>query len=196
VAEQLPREPEALGLHALLLLTDARRAARTDAAGDLVLLADQDRARWDHQAIARGLGVLTRTLRGGAIGRFGLQAAIAAEHARAATAAATDWAAIVRWYDALRAIDDSPVVALNRAVAVAMARGPADGLALVEELAGDERLAQYHLLHATRADLLRRLDRHAEAAPAYRRAFALTRNPAERRFLERRLAETTAGDEG
>ena len=195
VAEQLPAEPEALGLYALLLLTDARRATRTDAAGDLVLLADQDRARWDQQAIARGLRVLTRALRSAALGRFGLQAAIAAEHDRAPTAAATDWAAIVHWYDLLCALDDSPVVALNRAVAVAMARGAAAGLALVEELAADERLAQYHLLHATRADLLRRLDRHAEAAPAYRRALALTRNPAERRFLAGRLAESSRATE-
>jgi RNA polymerase sigma-70 factor (ECF subfamily) len=189
LAELMPDEPEVLGLQALLLLTDARRDTRIDDGGELVLLADQDRSRWDRGAILHGLSVLTRALRAGAPGPYVLQAAIAAEHARASSAAETDWAAIVAWYDALCRVTDSPVVALNRAVAIGIARGPADGLALVESLASDERLARYHPLHVARADCLRRLDRRAEAATAYRHALALTRNRAERRFLERRVAE-------
>ncbi|HTW84576.1 MAG TPA: sigma-70 family RNA polymerase sigma factor [Candidatus Sulfotelmatobacter sp.] len=187
LAQLMPSEPEVLGLQALLLLTDARRGARVDAAGEVVLLDDQDRARWDRGAILHGLAVLTRALRAGAPGPYQLQAAIAAEHARAPSAADTDWRAIVTWYDMLRAQSDSPVVALNRAVAIGMARGPADGLALLDELAADERLAQYHLLHASRAAFLTRLDREREARAAYERALAFARSPADRRFLEQRL---------
>lgn len=188
LAKLLPDEPEVLGLHALLLLTDARREARTDADGDLVLLDAQDRTRWDRGAILHGLSVLTRALRADALGPYQLQAAIAAEHARAASIEETDWAAIVGWYDRLLAYDDSPVVALNRAVAVGMARGPGDGLAVIDALAQDERLAQYHLLHASRAGLLRRLGRHAEAHAAYERARRFARHAGDRRFLEERLA--------
>jgi RNA polymerase sigma-70 factor (ECF subfamily) len=183
----MPDEPEALGLLALMRLHDSRRATRVDAAGALVLLEDQDRERWDAEAIAEGLGLLERALALGGRGRYALQAAIAAEHARAATARDTDWERIAAIYDALARLDRGPVVALNRAVAVAMARGPEAGLALVDELAGD--LDGYHLFHATRADLLRRLGRAPGAAQAYERAVALAGNPVERDYLAGRLAE-------
>jgi RNA polymerase sigma-70 factor (ECF subfamily) len=183
----MPDEPEALALLALMLLHDSRRAARVDAAGGLVLLADQDRAAWDAAAIAEGLRSVERALALGGRGRYAVQAVIAAEHARAARAEDTDWEAIANAYAMLVALDDSPVVALNRAVAVAMARGPEAGLALADEQAA--ALDSFHLLHATRADLLRRLGRGDEAADAYRRALALAGNPVERAFLERRLAE-------
>jgi RNA polymerase sigma-70 factor, ECF subfamily len=183
----MPDEPEATALLALMLLHDSRRAARTDERGELVLLADQDRAAWDAEAIAEGLALTTRALEQGGRGRYTVQAMIAAEHVREED---TDWAAVADAYALLVALDDSPVVALNRAVAVAMARGPEAGLALADEQA--EALDRYHLLHSTRAELLRRLGREDEAAEAYRRALELAGNPVERSYLERRLAEVAS----
>ncbi len=189
----MPDEPEALALLALMRLHDSRRAARVGPDGRLVLLADQDRSAWDREAIAEGLALTERALALGDRGRYALQAVIAAEHARAATAADTDWAAIAAAYERLARIDPSPVIALNRAVAVAMASGPAAGLALADEQAA--ALDAYHLLHATRADLLRRLGRDDEARAAYERALSLAAVPVERSFLRERLAELerTAG---
>jgi RNA polymerase sigma-70 factor (ECF subfamily) len=183
----LPDESEVGGLLALMVLHHARRAARVATDGSLVLLEDQDRARWDHDAIDEGLHVLDRALALRAPGPYQLQAAIAALHARAPRPEDTDWPQIAALYGALLTHDASPVIALNRAVAVAMADGPAAGLPLVDALA--EPLDGYHLFHATRADLLRRLDRPDEARAAYVRALQLVSNPAERRFLERRLDE-------
>jgi RNA polymerase sigma-70 factor (ECF subfamily) len=193
LAALLPREPEALGLRALLVLHDSRRLARLAGDGSIVLLADQDRARWDRSEISEGLALLERALEAsdGAPGRYTLQAAIAAEHARAPRAADTRWGRIVGWYDALAALDDSPVVALNRAVAVAMASGPERGLAEMDALGS--ALGAYHLFHAARADLLRRLGRDAEAADAYRAALGAVGSDPERRFLEGRLAEVSPG---
>jgi RNA polymerase sigma-70 factor (ECF subfamily) len=188
LAELLP-EPEVLGLLALLLLTDARRAARTSAEGDPVLLADQDRSLWDRARIAEGVALLERAVDSGEIGPYGLQAAIAAAHAQARSAEATDWDRIVKLYDLLARADPSPVVELNRAVAVAMRDGPAAGLALVDAVLGRGQLGTYHLAHAARADLLRRLGRTAEARAAYRRALELARQAPQRRFIERRLDE-------
>ncbi len=185
----MPDEPEAGGLLALMLLHDARRATRLDAGGDLVLLADQDRTRWDAEEIAEGVALLDRVLLRGEPGRYQVQAAIAACHATASDAADTDWPQIAVLYGRLVRLVPSPVVELNRAVAVGMADGPLAGLALVEELAAAGALAGYHLLPATRADLLRRLGRTAEAADAYRAALDLAANEAERRYLGRRLAE-------
>jgi RNA polymerase sigma-70 factor (ECF subfamily) len=187
LAELLP-EPEVLGLLALLLLQDSRRAARASADGELILLADQDRARWDRARIAEGTALLRRATSSGEIGPYGLQAAIAAAHAEAATAEATDWNRIVGLYDLLARADPSPVVELNRAVAVAMRDGPAAGLALIDPLLAGQ-LDSYHLAHAARADLLRRLGRPADARAAYQRALDLARQQPERRFLERRLRE-------
>ncbi|MPZ83274.1 MAG: RNA polymerase subunit sigma-24 [Actinophytocola sp.] len=184
IASLMPDEPEALGLVALMLLHDSRAAARYTPAGDVVLLADQDRSRWDGAEVAEGIVVLGQALRYGTPGPYQLQAAIAAVHAQAGSAADTDWPRIVALYAELRTVAPTPVVALNHAVAVAMADGPAAGLALVEQIEGIDR---YHLLHATRADLLRRLDRVEEAAAAYRRAHELATNPADRRFLAGRL---------
>ncbi|MEU0511779.1 sigma-70 family RNA polymerase sigma factor [Amycolatopsis sp. NPDC006125] len=186
VAALMPDEPEALGLVALLLLHDSRAAARHSPAGEVVLLADQDRGRWDRAAIAEGVGVLDRALRLGAPGPYQLQAAIAALHAQAPSAEDTDWPRIAALYAELLRITPSPVVALNHAVAVAMTDGPAAGLALLDRIDGLDR---YHLHHAARADLLRRLGRPAEAAAAYRRAHELAANPADRAFLAARLAE-------
>ena len=186
----MPDEPEARGLLALLLLTDARRAARTDDRGDIVLLEDQDRSRWDGAAITEGLALLASAL---TPGPYVLQALIAREHAIAGEAAATDWRRIAQLYAALAAMTGSAVVHLNRAVAVAMADGPAAGLEVVDELVATGALARYHYLHATRADLLRRLDRRTEAQDAYRDALALVDNEPERQFLVRRLAEVGAG---
>ncbi|MEA2280532.1 MAG: polymerase sigma-70 factor, subfamily [Solirubrobacteraceae bacterium] len=180
----MPDEPEAVGLLALMLLHDARRETRVDAGGELVLLADQDRARWDRTAIGEGLALVAGS---NTAGPYALQALIAAEHARAAIAEQTDWERICGLYALLEGITPTPVVALNRAAAVAMARGPTAGLELVDALA--EPLAGYHLWHAARADLLRRLERRAEAAAAYARARELAGNPVERAFLERRIAE-------
>ncbi|HZP30665.1 MAG TPA: RNA polymerase sigma factor [Acidimicrobiia bacterium] len=191
LTELMPDEPEALGLLALMLLHDARRGARVDAGGDLVPLEDQDRTRWDHQTIAEAVTVLDAALRRSRPGPYQVQAAIAACHATAATAADTDWSEIAALYGELARMNPSPVVELNRAVAVAMAVGPAAGLALVDALDASGRLAGYHLLPATRADLLRRLGRRAEAAEAYRGALELAGGDAERRYLTRRLRETT-----
>jgi RNA polymerase sigma-70 factor, ECF subfamily len=189
LAALMPDEPEVLGLLALLLLHHARRDARVGAGGELVLLGDQDRSRWDQAMIVEGVGVLDRAVRLGRLGPDRVQAAIATLHATAASPEATDWGRILALYDALRRMSPSPVVELNRAVAIAMAHGPEQGLALVAELAAGGALDGYHLFHATRADLLRRLGRDAEAAAAYRQALELTGNPAERAFLTRRLAE-------
>jgi RNA polymerase sigma-70 factor (ECF subfamily) len=191
LAGLMPDEPEALGLLALMLLHDARRAARVDAAGDLVTLEDQDRARWERAEIDEGAGVLDAALRRGRPGSYQLQAAIAACHATAPDAAATDWAEIALLYWQLGEIMPSPVVELNRAVAVAMSQGPAAGLELVAAIEDSGALAGYYLLPATRADLLRRLGRRAEAAASYRAARDLAATDAERRYLDRRLAETT-----
>jgi RNA polymerase sigma-70 factor (ECF subfamily) len=187
----MPDEREVRGLLALLLLTDARRATRADADGRLLLLADQDRSRWDHAAIAEGKELVPGALRGGQPGRFALQAAIAALHAEAPDYGQTDWPQIVQLYDALLAVWPSPVVALNRAAAQAMAQGPAAGLAEIEQLERDGRLADYRYLPAAKADLLRRLGRQDEAAQAYRSALALTENAAEREFLARRIGEVS-----
>lgn len=180
--------PEATALLALMLLHDSRRDARLDDAGDLVILEEQDRSRWDQQQIAEALPLVEQAFRGGA-GPFALQAAIAAVHCRAARPEDTDWSQIVRLYDSLERLQPSPVVSLNRAVAVAMAEGPQRALALIDALAAAGDLEDYHLLYAARADLLRRLGSKAEAAKYYTRALALVTNERERRFLERRLRE-------
>jgi RNA polymerase sigma-70 factor, ECF subfamily len=185
----MPDEREVRGLLALLLITDARRATRADAEGRLLLLAEQDRSRWDRGAIAEGMALVPGALRGGRPGRFALQAAIAALHAEAPSYEDTDWPQIVQLYEALLTVWRSPVVALNCAVAVAMADGPAAGLAQIEELERDGRLAGYRYLPAAKADLLRRLGRGEEAAREYRAALALTANTAEREFLAGRIAE-------
>ena len=189
LAHLMPDEPEVLGLHALMLLQDSRRAARFDAAGDIVTLEEQDRSRWGHERIREGIGVLTAATRRGRSGPYQLQAAIASAHATAPTAADTDWARIARLYDDLAALAPSPVVELNRAVAIGMSQGPEAGLARVEALR--DRLPGYHLLPATRADLLRRLGRRREALDAYREALAQAPSDADRRFLDRRIAENS-----
>lgn len=186
--ELLP-EPEALGLLALMLLHESRRAARTSPTGDLVLLVDQDRSLWNRDQIAEGMGFLERALSSGQVGAYTLQAAIAAVHARASDPAATDWGRIVALYDALAQVEPSPVVELNRAVAIAMRNGPSAGLDLIDAILARNDLADYHLAHAARADLCRKLGRTAEARDAYQRALTLTRLEPERRFLERRLNE-------
>ena len=180
--------PEATALLALMLLHDSRREARRDGAGDLVLLEDQDRSRWDRALIAEALPLVEEALRGGP-GPFALQAAIAALHCQAARAEDTDWPQIVRLYEVLERLQPSPVVSLNRAAAVAMVDGARAGLALIDALAAAGDLGRYHLLHAARADLLRRLGFWKEAAAGYEAALALVTNEAERRFLERRLGE-------
>jgi RNA polymerase sigma-70 factor (ECF subfamily) len=177
---------EATALLALMLLHDSRRDARLDEAGDLVLLEEQDRSRWNQEQIDEALPLVEEAVRGGA-GPFALQAAIASLHCQAERAEDTDWSQIVQLYDVLERLDPSPIVSLNRAVAVAMVDGPQSALALIDALAGD--LDGYHLLHAARADLLRRIGSSAEAAKSYRRALALVTNESERRFLERRLRE-------
>ena len=183
---------EATALLALMLLHDARREARVDDAGDLVVLEEQDRSRWDKQQIAEALPLVEEAFRGRP-GPFALQAAIAAVHCQAARAQDTDWPQIVRLYDLLERMQPSPIVSLNRAVAVAMVDGPPPALALIDQLADDDDLANYHLLHAARADLLRRLGSSVEAAKSYQRALALVTNDSERRFLERRLREVQSG---
>jgi RNA polymerase sigma-70 factor (ECF subfamily) len=182
-------EPEALGLLALMLLHESRRPARTSPAGELVLLADQDRSLWDRALIAEGKGLIERALASRRIGPYTLQAAIAEAHAEAPTAAFTDWPRIVALYDVLARAAPSPVVELNRAAAVAMRDGPAAGLALIDAILARGDLAGYALAHSARADLCRRLGRVHEARGAYERALALTRQEPQRRFLERRLAE-------
>jgi RNA polymerase sigma-70 factor (ECF subfamily) len=191
----LPDEREVTGLLALMVVTDARRATRAAADGSLLLLEDQDRRCWDRGAIAEGRVLVVRALRGGRPGRFALQAAIASLHAEAPTYEQTDWPQILRLYDVLLTVWPSPVVALNRAVAVAMVDGLEAGLESASAAAADPRLARYPYAPAARADLLRRLGRTAEAAEAYRAAIALTANDAERDFLTRRLADVTAGAE-
>jgi RNA polymerase sigma-70 factor, ECF subfamily len=192
LARLMPGEPEAAGLLALMLLQDSRRAARTGADGELVTLEEQDRGRWDRGAIAEGKHVLQDALRADRPGPYQLQAVIAACHASAGQAAGTDWRAIARVYGQLARIAPSPVVELNRAVAVGMAEGPAAGLALLDSLAAGGKLAGYHLLPAARADMLRRLGQHAGAADAYAQALALAGTDAERRYLARRQAEVTS----
>jgi RNA polymerase sigma-70 factor, ECF subfamily len=185
LVELMPDEPEAAGLLALMLLTESRRAARTSPDGALVLLADQDRGRWDRALIAEGQDLVRRCLRRGQPGPYQIQAAISAVHSDAPTAGATGWDQILRLYDQLLVVAPSPVVALNRAVAVAEVHGPAAGLTLVDGL----ELDRYYLYHAIRADLLRRLGRRSEAVRAYQAALALTLNAAERTYLASRLAE-------
>ena len=188
LVELMPDEPEAEGLLALMLLHDARRATRIDAAGALVPLEEQDRSLWQQAEIAEGVAMLETALQRRRRGPYQLQAAIAALHARAERAEATDWQQIAVLYAGLLSEQPSPVVELNAAVALAMARGPEHGLAWIDRLDREGELADYHLLPAARADLLRRLGRGAEAAASYRAALALVRNPAERLYLERRLA--------
>lgn len=181
----MPDEPEAMGLLALMLLAEARRATRATPAGDLVLLSDQDRGAWDRSLIEEGQAIVSECLRRNDPGPYQIQAAVNAVHSEAATAEATDWAQILQLYDQLVAISPGPVRSLHCPVAVAEVQGPAAALALVDSL----QLDRYHLYHAIRADLLRRLDRGTEAARAYEAAIARTKNAVERRFLERRLTE-------
>jgi len=187
LVELLP-EPEVLGMLALMLLHESRRAARTSASGDLVLLEDQDRSRWNRELIAEGVSLVERALATRRFGTYTIQAAISAVHAEAPSMAATDWSQIIGLYDVLSRYDPSPVIELNRAVAVAMRDGPAAGLAVVDALLKGGELADYHLAHAARADLCRRLGRSAEARASYERALALSRLEPERRFLTQRLA--------
>jgi len=186
LVELLP-EPEALGLLALMLLQDSRRDARLDAAGELVLLEDQDRSRWSRAQIDEAIPMVERALRSRRFGPYAIQAAIAAVHAEAASSADTDWTQIVALYDVLQTLAPGPVVALNRAVALAMRDGPEAGLVLIDDLLARGELQDYRFAHAARADLCRRLGRTAEAADAYRRAIALGRPGPEQRFLQRRL---------
>ena len=188
LCELLP-EPEAIGLLALMLLQESRRTARTSPTGDLILLEHQDRSLWNRAEIAEGSALVQRALESRRFGPYALQAAIAAVHAEAPSAEATDWGEIVGLYDVLLGIDPSPVIELNRAVAVAMKDGPESGLALVDAILARGDLGDYHLAHAARADLCRRLGRKADATSSYRRALALARQEPERRFLERRLGE-------
>lgn len=188
IVELLP-EPEAIGLLALMLLHESRRAARTSPSGDLVLLEDQERSLWNRDYIGEGSALLRRALAAPQVGPYTVQAAIAAVHANAPSAAETDWPQIVALYDLLLGAEPSPVIQLNRAVALAMRDGPAAGLAEIDGILGRGSLQRYHLAHAARADLCRRLGRKAEARTAYRRALDLTQQEPERRFLERRLAE-------
>jgi RNA polymerase sigma-70 factor (ECF subfamily) len=188
LVELLP-EPEATGLLALMLLQDSRRAARTSPTGDIVLLEEQDRSLWNRGAIAEGVALVERALASRRFGPYAIQAAIAAVHAEARAAADTDWPQIVALYDVLHELNPSPIVELNRAVAIAMRDGPAAGLALVDAILARGELADYHLAHAARADLCRRVGALAEARQSYRKALAPSGQAPERRFLERRLAE-------
>ena len=184
---QLLPEPEAMGLLALMLIQESRRAARATASGEIVLLEDQDRSLWDRRMIAEGVALTTQALRTRMFGPYCLQAAIAAVHAEAPSAKETDWSEIIGLYDVLARLDPSPIIALNRAVAVAMRDGPERGLVLVKELI--PQLSDYHLAHAVHADLCRRLGRNKEALASYRKALSLSRQEPERRFLERRIKE-------
>jgi RNA polymerase sigma-70 factor (ECF subfamily) len=186
---ELMPEPDVVGLLALMLLQESRRAARTSAEGDLVLLEHQDRGQWNREQIAEGKALVARALSSGSVGPYTIQAAIAAVHADATSADATNWGEIVALYDLLSQGGRSPVVELNRAVAVAMRDGPVVGLELIDAVLSRGDLADYHLAHAARADLLRRLGRTADARAAYRQALSLARQEPERRFLERRLVE-------
>jgi RNA polymerase sigma-70 factor (ECF subfamily) len=192
LVELLP-DPEAEGLLGLMLLQESRRAARTDGAGNLVVLPEQDRSLWDQALIDEGSALAERASSGATVGPYGLQAAIAAVHATAPSTEATDWGRVVRLYDRLVVAEPSPVVELNRAVAVAMRDGPAAGLRLIDELLEPGVLDDHPLAHSARADLLRRLDRPAEARLAYERALAVARTDPERRFLERRIDELDGG---
>jgi RNA polymerase sigma-70 factor (ECF subfamily) len=186
---------EATGLLALLLLQDSRREARVNEVGDLVLLEDQDRKRWNHRQIAEALPLVSEALKAGG-GPYTLQAAIAGVHCQAARPPDTDWSQIVRIYDLLERIQPSPIVSLNRAVAVAMANGPSAGLAIIETLSESGDLENYHLFHAARADMLRRIGSAKEASASYRRALEMATNESERRFLERRLSEVAGAGSG
>jgi RNA polymerase sigma-70 factor (ECF subfamily) len=188
LVELLP-EPEALGLLALMLLHDSRRAARTSPSGELILLNDQDRLLWNRDQISEGLAFVERALAARHVGPYSIQAAIAAVHASAPNAAATDWSQIVALYDLLARAEPSPVVELNRAVAVAMRDGPSAGIALIDTILRRGDLSDYHLAHAARADFCRRLGLIAEARASYQRALSLTEQEPERRFLKRRLVE-------
>jgi len=188
LVELLP-EPEVLGLLALMLLHESRRLARSSSAGDLILLEDQDRSLWNRDQIAEGLALVERALSSQRVGPYTIQAAIAAVHAQARTAAATDWAQIVALYDLLLQAEPSPVIELNRAAAVAMRDGPLAGLTIIDTILARGDLADYHLIHSARAELCRRLGRTAEARASYERALSLTQQEPERRFLQRRLEE-------
>jgi len=188
LVELLP-EPEALGLLALMLLHESRRPARTTPAGELILLEDQDRSLWDRDLIAEGTALVERALLSRRFGPYTLQAAISAVHAEAGDLAGTDWAQIVGLYDLLLRVDPSPVIELNRAVAIAMRDGPAAGLALIDAIVARGDLQDYHLAHSARAEMCRRLGRTEEARASYERALALTQQEPERRFIERRLGE-------
>jgi RNA polymerase sigma-70 factor (ECF subfamily) len=185
-------EPEAVGLLALMLLHESRREARTTVEGELVLLEDQDRSRWNGALIAEGAALAERALRTGRPGPFAVQAAIAAVHAEAATPGTTDWRQISGLYDVLMHVDGSPIVELNRAVAVAMSDGPVEGLALIDDLLARGALGDYLFAHAARAELCRRIGRIGEARASYQRALALARQEPERRFLSRRLQELSS----
>jgi RNA polymerase sigma-70 factor (ECF subfamily) len=182
-------DPEALGLLALMLLQESRRAARTSPEGDLILLEAQDRSLWDRDKITEARSLVEQALASQRFGVYTLQAAIAGVHAAAPTPSETDWAQIVAWYDVLERAEPSPIVALNRSVAVAMRDGPQAGLELIDAILAGGELANYHLAHAARADLCRRLERTAEARKSYQKALTLTRQEPERRFLQRRLQE-------
>jgi RNA polymerase sigma-70 factor (ECF subfamily) len=182
-------EPESMGLLALMLLHDSRRATRTSPTGDLILLENQDRALWNRDQITEGVSLVARALSSGQVGPYTIQAAIAAAHAQASSSATTDWAQIVSLYDLLMRAEPSPVVELNRAVAVAMRDSPLAGLTLIDTILARGDLGNYHLAHAARADLCRRLDRTAEARASYERALGLTQQEPERRFLKKRLSE-------
>jgi RNA polymerase sigma-70 factor (ECF subfamily) len=188
LVELLP-EPEATGLLALMLLHDARRTTRTSPAGELVPLEEQDRSQWNQDQIKEGIALVERALRSGGFGPFALQAAIAAVHAEAPSAAATDWQQIAGLYEVLLRAEPSPVIELNRAAAIAMRDGPEHGMTLIDAILARGELQEYHLIHAARADLFRRLGRKAEARSAYERALLLAIEEPERRFIERRLAE-------
>jgi RNA polymerase sigma-70 factor (ECF subfamily) len=192
LCQLLPRDAETHTLLALMLLHDSRRDARVSADGELIVLEDQDRAQWHADQIREGTALLESALRAGAAGPYALQASIAALHANAKAGAETDWPQIAALYAALLKINPSPVIEVNRAVAVSLARSPEEGLALLDELAVRAELADFHLLPAARADILRRLGKHAEAAGAYRRALALATNDVERRFFRRRLSEVSS----
>jgi RNA polymerase sigma-70 factor, ECF subfamily len=193
LAARMPDEPEVTGLLALLLLTDARRAARTDEAGELVLLEDQDRTRWDRRQIAEGDELVRTALQAGRPGRYQLHAAIAACHSTAPSAADTDWREIAALYGELIRYEPTPVVEANRAVAVAMAEGPDAGLVILDALAANPQMARWPHLHVARAELLRRLDRNDDAVATYRQALQLEPPAAERSFVERRIRQLTAG---
>jgi RNA polymerase sigma-70 factor (ECF subfamily) len=186
---ELLREPEAIGLLALMLLHEARRAARTSRSGELILLEDQDRTLWNRELIGEGATLVEQALESRRFGPYTIQAAIAAVHAEAPAAADTDWGEIVALYDVLWRMDPSPVIELNRAVAVAMRAGPAAGLDLIERILARGDLKDYRFAHAARAELCRRLGRGADARESFERALALTKQEPERRFLERKLME-------